>query len=146
MTQPEREAFLAEPHIATVCVDRLDGRPPLVTPSRYAYRPGGDVTFCTGIHGRPAYRGALIEKNRALTISVRQDRMPFQYVTVECELVDVEQPPAPERVLAVLRRYLSWDDAQGLVAAELGSPTNAVVLYTARPTRWFAAAFGDDAG
>ena len=84
--------------------------------------------------------------NRALTISVRQDRMPFQYVTVECELVDVEQPPAPERVLAVLRRYLSWDDAQGLVAAELGSPTNAVVLYTARPTRWFAAAFGDDAG
>ena len=53
MTQPQREAFLAEPHIATVCVDRLDGRPPLATPSMYAYQPGGDVTFFTGTRGRP---------------------------------------------------------------------------------------------
>jgi hypothetical protein len=45
-------------------------------------------------------------------------------------------------MLAVLRRYLSWDDAQGMVAAELGTAATAVVLYTVRPTRWFSANFG----
>ena len=38
------------------------------------------------------------------------------------------------------------DGRRGLVAAALGSPANAVVLYTARPTRWFSSAFGDEAG
>ncbi len=144
MTEPERESFLAEPHIATVCVARSDGRPPLATPSMYAYEPGGDITLFTGTQGRPARRSVLIESNRALTVSVQRDETPYRYVTVECDLIDVHRPPTPDQMLAVLRRYLPWDAAQGMVAAELGSTANAVTLYTARPTRWFSADFGDD--
>jgi hypothetical protein len=110
----------------------------------YAYEPGGDVTFFTGTHGRQARRSALIERSRALTISVQHDEVPYRYVTVECELVNIARPPAPDTMLAVLRRYLPWDAAQGMVAAELGSSANAVTLYTVRPTRWFSADFGDD--
>jgi hypothetical protein len=146
MTEHARQTFLAEPHIATICVNRPDGRPPLATPSMYAYEPGGDVTFFTGTQGRIARRSALIEKSQALTISVQHDRVPYRYVTAECSLVRVDRPPTPDQMLAVLRRYLPWDAAQGMAAAELGSPDTAVVLYTVRPTRWFSADFSDDAG
>ena len=144
MTEQERQAFLAEPRIATICVARPDRRPPLATPSMYAYEPGGDITFFTGTQGRRARRSPLIERSRALTISVRREELPYRYVTVECELVHVDRPPTPDKMLAVLRRYLPWDAAQGMVAAELGSSSNAVTLYTVRPTRWFSADFGDD--
>ena len=146
MTEHARQALLAEPHIATICVTRPDGRPPLATPTMYAYEPGGDVTLFTGTQGRVAHKSALIEKNGALTISVQQDRMPYRYVTAECSLVHVDRPPTPDQMLAVLRRYLPWDAAQGMVAAELGAPDTAVILYTVRPTRWFSADFSVDVG
>ena len=146
MTEQQREAFLAEPRIATICVARQDGRPPLATPTMYAYEPGGDVTFFTGTQGRRARKSDLIEAARVLTISVQHAEMPYRYVTAECELVHVDRPPTPELMLAVLRRYLPWDAAQGMVAAELGSAETSVILYTVRPTRWFSADFGDDAG
>ena len=146
MTEEARQAFLAEPHIATICVTRLDGRPPLATPTMYAYAPGGDITFFTGTQGRRSEKSELIEKHGTLTISVQRDRNPYRYVTAECSLVQVDRPPTPDQMLAVLRRYLPWDAAQGMVAAELGSSDTAVILYTVRPTRWFAADFAADPG
>ena len=146
MTAVERETFLAQPHIATIGVARDDGRPPLMTPTMYAYEPGGDITLFTGTQGRRARRSDLIERNRGLTISVQHAGMPYRYVTAECDLVRVDQPPTPDAMLAILRRYLPWDAAQGMVAAELGSPSNAVILYTLRPTRWFSADFSEDGG
>jgi len=112
----------------------------------YAYELGGDVTFFTGTQGRPAHKSDLIEAAGALTISVQREEMPYCYVTAECSVVHVDRPPTPDRMLAVLRRYLPWDAAQGMVAAALGSPDTAVVLYTVRPTRWFSADFGVDGG
>jgi hypothetical protein len=146
MTELQRQSFLAEPHIATICVTRPGGRPPLATPTMYAYAPGGDLTFFTGTQGRRARKSDLLDVAGSLTISVQHPQMPYRYVTAECDVVHVDSPPAPEQMLAVLRRYLPWDAAQGMVAAELGSSDNAVLLYTARPTRWFSADFGDDAG
>jgi hypothetical protein len=146
MTEHARQVFLAEPHIATICATRIDGRPPLATPTMYAYEPGGDVTFFTGTQGRRSEKSELIEKHRTLTITVQRDQPPYRYVTAECDLVRVDRPPTPDQMLAVLRRYLTWDEAQGMVAAELGSADTAVVLYTARPVRWFATDFAVDAG
>src|SRR5690348_15205493 len=106
----DREAFLAEPRIATICVTRPGTRPPSATPALYSYDPGGDLTFFT------TGKNESIDKARVLTVSVHEDRPPYRYVTVECQVVDAARPPAPDALLAVLRRYLSWDDAQGVVA------------------------------
>ncbi len=147
MTTTEREEFLAEPRVAVLAVSADDdGRPPLTVPVWYHYAPGGAVTFFTGTQGRRAAKSALIDAAGVLTVSVQQEQPPYRYVTVECDVVRVDRPPAPDDMLAVLRRYLSWDAAQGMVAAELGTASSAVILYTVRPTRWFSADFDDEQG
>jgi hypothetical protein len=42
MTVEERQAFLAQVHVAVVAVAGEDGRAPLAVPVWYDYRPGGD--------------------------------------------------------------------------------------------------------
>jgi hypothetical protein len=54
LTTPEREAFLAEPHIAVLSVASASERPPLTLPIWYGYQLGGNITFFTGTQGRPA--------------------------------------------------------------------------------------------
>ncbi len=51
LTAPEREAFLAEPHIAVLSVSSGSERPPLTLPIWYHYQPGGTITFFTGTQG-----------------------------------------------------------------------------------------------
>ena len=47
MSKAEREAFLAETHVAVISV--VDGsRGPLTVPVWYAYEPGRDLRFVTG--------------------------------------------------------------------------------------------------
>ena len=38
------------------------------------------------------------------------------------------------------------EDARALAASEIGDPESTMVLYTARPDRWLAMDFGEDAG
>ena len=51
LTDRELDQFLAEPRCATLSVADDRGRPPHATPVRYAYVPGGDMTFFTGTQG-----------------------------------------------------------------------------------------------
>ncbi len=46
MSKAEREAFLAETHVAVISVAE-EGRGPLAVPVWYAYKSGGDVQFVT---------------------------------------------------------------------------------------------------
>jgi hypothetical protein len=105
---------------------------------------GDDVP--AGVRERfTAHANELIGSPRVLTVSVQQEQPPYRHVTIECDLVRVDSPPTPEAMLAVLRRYLSWDAAQGLVAAELGTASTTAALYTARPTRWLTTTLATDA-
>ncbi len=53
MTKEEREAFLADTHVAVVSI--ADGeRGPLAVPIWYAYTPGGALRFVTGGESRKA--------------------------------------------------------------------------------------------
>ena len=52
MTRAEREAFLAEVHVAVVAIAE-EGRAPLAVPVWYAYEPGGEIRFVTGPNSRP---------------------------------------------------------------------------------------------
>jgi uncharacterized protein len=61
VTEQERQAFLAEPHIAVISVASDDNRPPLTVPIWYAYEPGDNVTYFTASLGRTARKMRLIQ-------------------------------------------------------------------------------------
>jgi nitroimidazol reductase NimA-like FMN-containing flavoprotein (pyridoxamine 5'-phosphate oxidase superfamily) len=136
LTERERQAFLAEPHIAVLSVASDDGRPPLAVPLWYGYEPGSNLTFFTGTQGRRARKTGLIEKAGVLSLTVQREEFPYRYVTVEGTVVGEERPPSAERALAVARRYLPEEAARGFVEAELGHPESEFVLFEVRPDRW----------
>ncbi|MDQ4005171.1 MAG: pyridoxamine 5'-phosphate oxidase family protein [Actinomycetota bacterium] len=144
MTEKERQDFLAEPHVGVLSVASDDQRPPLTVPVWYGYEPGGNVTFFTGTQGRKARKTKLIEKAGVLSLSVQREEFPYRYVTVEGTVVGEDRPPSAEQVLAVVRRYLPEEAAQGFVKAELEHPSPEFVLFTVRPDRWLSFDFGDE--
>jgi uncharacterized protein len=146
LTVQEREAFLADLHVAVLSVASDADRPPLTVPVWYCYRPGGNLSFFTGSQGRKARKSRLIEKAGVLSLSVQHETPPYRYVTVEGTVVQTDRPPSAEQLLAVIRRYLPEEMAQGFVAAELGRPDSELVLYTIRPDRWLTFDFSEDAG
>src|SRR6188768_3491717 len=123
MSEAEREAFLADTHIGVVSVAAGAGRAPLTTPVWYAYEPGGTITFFTGTGGRRARKSPLIEREGVVTFLVQQETLPYKYVAVEGTVVGTERPPAAALLLAVVRRYLPEEMAQGFVSQELERPT-----------------------
>jgi hypothetical protein len=146
LTKDEREAFLAEPHIAVISVASDDNRPPLTVPIWYGYQPGGNLTVFTGTQGRIARKTALIERAGGLSLVVQQEQFPYKYVSVECTVVQIDRPPSADQMLAIVRRYLPEDQAQGFVDGELTNPDSKLVLFTIRPDRWLTADFSGVGG
>jgi len=144
MTEQERQAFLAEPRIGVLSVANGGDRPPHTVPLWYAYQPGGDLTFFTGTQGRKARKTGLIKQAGVLSLCVQHDEFPYKYVTVEGSLIQVDQPPSPEQLLAIVRRYLPEEQARGFVAAELENPGADFVLFTIRPDRWLSTDFSEE--
>ena len=142
LTEQEREEFLAEPRVGVVSVASEGERPPLTVPVWHAYEPGGHLSFFTGTQGRKARKIDLIERAGVLTFSVQHGEMPFKYVTVEGTVVGADRPPSPVHMLAVVRRYLPQEAAQGFVEGELAHPASQLVLFTVRPDRWISFDFG----
>ena len=146
LTERERQAFLAEPHVGVLSVARDDGRPPLTVPIWYGYLPGGELTFFTGTQGRKARKTKLIERAGVVSLCVQRAEFPYRYVTVEGTVLGADRPPSAEQMLAVARRYLPEEAAQGFVEAELARPSTTLVLFTVRPDRGLSFDFGDEAG
>lgn len=142
LTTVEREAFLAETHIGVLSVATGDARPPLTVPIWYGYQPGGNITFFTGTQGRKARKTRLIEQAGVVSFLVQQEEFPYKYVSVEGTLVRTDRPPSTDQVLAIVRRYLPEEQAQGFVQAELTHPASELILFTIRPDRWLTADFG----
>jgi uncharacterized protein len=146
MTEQERQKFLAGPHVAVLSIAREGGRTPHATPVWYAYEPGGDVTFFTGTQGRRSRKAELIGKAGAVSLTVQQEEFPYRYVTVEGTVVSEDRPPSAEQVLAVARRYMPEEHAQGFAEAEFAHPSGEFVLFTIRPDRWLSFDFAAEAG
>ncbi len=144
LTERERQEFLAEPHVAVLSVSSGDNRPPHTTPVWYAYEPGGKLTFFTGTQGRKSRKFGLIQRAGVLSLTVQREEFPYRYVTIEGAGAD--RPPSAEQVLAIARRYLPEEAAQGFVKAELEHPTPELVLFTIRPDRWLTADFAEGDG
>ncbi|MFN8541506.1 MAG: pyridoxamine 5'-phosphate oxidase family protein [Thermomicrobiales bacterium] len=146
MNEQQRQAFLAETHIGVLSVAGEGNRPPHSVPVWYHYEPGGNITFFTGTQGRKARKTELIEAAGVVSFCVQRETFPYKYVTVEGSVVKVDSPPSAEDALAIVRRYLPEEQAQGFVAAELARPSGTFVLFTVRPNRWLAFDFGQGAG
>src|SRR5262245_44490679 len=79
MSRAEREAFLAETHVAVISVAHAT-RAPLTIPVWYSYEPGGVVRFVTGGASRKA---ALIRRSMRLSLCVQTETAPYKYVSIE---------------------------------------------------------------
>lgn len=134
LTPAERDAFLAEPHVAVLTVAAPD-RPPLTVPVFYAYRDGL-ISFFTGTEGRKARKTRLLADTGAFSLCVQRPEPPYTYVTAECTVVRTEREPSVEDVVAVAARYMPEDDAREFARAETAHPAGTFVLFTGRPDRW----------
>ena len=146
LTEEERQAFLAEPHVGVLSVASEDDRPPHTVPTWYGYQPGGNLSFFTGTQGRTARKIRLIQKAGVVSLSVQRGEFPYRYVTVEGTVVRTDRPPSTEQMLAIVRRYLPEEYAKGFVKAELERPGSELVLFTIRPDRWLTTDFSEDGG
>lgn len=138
MTKEEREAFLADVHVAVVSMDD-PGRGPLTAPVWYAYKPGGDVLFVTEKASR---KGRLLERASRVTVCVQREQQPYAYVVVEGPFT-LERPDYEEHRRAIAHRYLGAEIGERYLAGEGGEgPMENQVLVRIRPERWLTADYG----
>jgi PPOX class probable F420-dependent enzyme len=131
MTKAQREAFLADTHVAVLSV--ADGKSgPLVVPIWYWYRPGGDVHVVTGPESRKA---VLLRKAGRASLCVQTETPPYKYVTVEGPATIGDKPDQERDVRAVAIRYLGPQMGEMYLAATAAENANAV-LVRIRPERW----------
>jgi PPOX class probable F420-dependent enzyme len=136
MTRAEREAFVADTHVAVLSVAD-EGRAPLTIPVWYRYAPGGRIRFATGGGSRKA---ALIRKAGRVSLCVQTEVPPYQYVTVEGRAAilagaDVE-PDTREMAL----RYLGPQVGEAYLALTAEERAGSV-LVEVTPERWLSADF-----
>jgi hypothetical protein len=131
----EREAFLAEAHIAGLAVEAGEGRAPLTVPIWYDYHPGGEIRFLTA---GDSVKARLIAKAGRLSILVQRMSPTYRYVSVEGPVVRSD-PTTPAELARIAARYLPPDAVTGYVQ---GSDVNVLVTFRMRPERWLSADLG----
>jgi PPOX class probable F420-dependent enzyme len=139
MTRAEREAFLAEPHVAVLSVAAEEGRAPLTVPVWYAYERGGDIRFVTA----PGMRKVpLLKRAGRASLCMQTETAPYKYVTVEGP-VSFETPDQERDVRQVAHRYLGPEMGEMYLAATAEERREGgEVLVRMRPTRWSTCDFG----
>lgn len=137
LSREEREAFLAEPHVAALGVATGGDRGPLMVPIWYAYEPGGLPWIITGANSR---KMRLIRAAGCFSLLVQRTEPTPRYVSVEGPVAEVaEGTAALHREMA--GRYLSGDPLERFVAwAERELADHVVVRM--RPERWVATDLG----
>lgn len=145
LTAQEREAFLAESHIAVMSLPSDDERPPLAFPTWYGYQPGGQITYYTHRTEPKSRKQRLLHEGSVLSLCVQREELPYKYVTVEGTVIDENDDPTAEERMAIISRYLPADDAQAYLDGETESGVD-LMLFTIRPERWASMDFGADAG
>ena len=132
MSRAEREAFLAETHVAIVSIAEA-GRGPLTVPVWYRYAPGDAVRFVTGARSRKA---TLIERAGRIGLCVQTETPPYRYVSVEGP-VTLGEPDPQRDVRETAIRYLGEQMGEMYLAMMADEP-EPVVLVALRPERWYS--------
>ena len=139
LSVPDRESFLAEPHVAALSVTDA-GRGPLTVPIWYQYAPGGEAWILTDAGSR---KDRLIAASGRFTLMVERGMPTVRYVSVEGP-VTRRIPGTGALLLEMSERYLPPDQVPAYVKfvnTELGEQ---VAIYL-RPERWLTADLGPGA-
>jgi nitroimidazol reductase NimA-like FMN-containing flavoprotein (pyridoxamine 5'-phosphate oxidase superfamily) len=132
MTPAEREAFLAEVHVAVVTVADDDGRGPLAIPLWYDYRPGGEIVLVTDGNSRKAQ---LIRKAGRVTVCAQTQERPYRYASVEGPVTAIEDTVTVEQRWELACRYLGHEGADGYIEATW-DVTDRMCAIHIRPEHW----------
>lgn len=141
MTKEEREAFLAETHVAVVSIAE-DGRGPLTVPVWYRYEPGGDILIGTGRHTRKA---ELIRKAGRMSLLVQSETPPYKYVSIEGPVRIDEGADITELARAMAIRYLGEEMGTAYFESTLDERVESV-LVVMTPERWLTVDYGKMVG
>lgn len=136
MTHTERQAFLAEVHIAVLSVQQQE-RGPLSIPVWYTYEPGGTVNVITGEDSK---KGVLIRASRRFSLCVQSETPPYKYVSIEGPVVEFGKPVDTLERRDMAHRYLGEEFGDLYLQATEGDTVNSVVFRMA-PETWFTADF-----
>lgn len=131
MTAEQREAYLADTHIAVIAVKR-PGRAPLAVPVWYGYEPGGEVVVWTGVD---SVKAKLLRAAGRFSLVVQDEQPPYRYVTAEGPAVFDEKPPEYDEVVAIAKRYLPDGEAASFAESAAKGDT---VLIRMTPERWLS--------
>jgi nitroimidazol reductase NimA-like FMN-containing flavoprotein (pyridoxamine 5'-phosphate oxidase superfamily) len=136
MTRAERDAFLADTHVAVLAI--ADGeRGPFLAPIWYWYEPGGAIHIVTGGDSRKI---AMIESSGRASLCAQTESMPYKYVWIEGPIEIVGPPDFERDVRAVAIRYLGEQMGEAYLAATTEMHETAVLLRL-HPERWNTADF-----
>jgi nucleotide-binding universal stress UspA family protein len=127
MSTEEREAFLADVHVAVLVVERDGGAPPLVTPVWYRYSPGGPIEMMSIPVTEKIRRLQAAER---ATVIVQREEPPFAYVTVDCTVTF--GTATPDVITDIASRYIGDEGAKGF----LETRPDVDVLVALTPERW----------
>ncbi len=135
MTKAEREAFLADVHVAVVSIPEA-GRGPLTVPVWYGYDVGGEVRIWTGGASRKV---RLLRQAERFSLCVQQETPPYKYVSVEGPVVSIAPIDLERDLRPLIYRYLGPDEGAQFIEQLGGSSAGqGDVLIRMRPERWLS--------
>lgn len=138
MTREEREAFLADLHIAVISIAE-SSHGTLAVPIWYFYEPGGDVSIITS---RTSRKGRLLERAGRFSLCVQTEVLPYKYVSVEGPIVAIDAPDLDRDRRPLVYRYFGSELGERYIASTKDADGNAV--FRMRPERWLTVDYGKE--
>jgi PPOX class probable F420-dependent enzyme len=136
MSRDEREAFLADVHVAILAIDE-PGRGPLAMPIWYRYRDGAvEISMDS-----ESLKARLLRAAGRATMTVQTETPPYQYVSVEGP---VTLAPSRDDHESLAARYLGPE--LGKWYADTNPSTEGSVVVRLRPEQWFTGDFAKSMG
>ena len=136
MTKEEREAFLADVHVAIISIAE-ERRGPLTVPVWYFYEPGGEIGVITD---RESKKGKLLERARRFSLCVQTETPPYKYVSVEGPIVAIEAADLERHRRPLAHRYFGTKRGDRYIESTLDDAGN--TFYRMRPERWLTVDYG----
>lgn len=137
LSRPEREQFLAEPHVAALSVVERADRAPLIVPLWYAYEPGGQLRVHTGAHSRKA---RAIRAAGRFSLLVQRTAPTVRYVTVEGPVAGTG-PVDRDSTRQMAARYLPAEAVADYVDYEHTELDEHIAIHM-QPQHWISADLG----
>jgi nitroimidazol reductase NimA-like FMN-containing flavoprotein (pyridoxamine 5'-phosphate oxidase superfamily) len=129
MTRAEREAFLADVHVAILGIEVADA-PPLCVPIWYDFDPGVGVWVITEPGSE---KGRALHAARRFSLCAQSETPPnYRYVSVSGPVVDVRAADREKDSRPMARRYFGEKLGDMYVDGSGGGGQ----VFTMRPERW----------